>query len=147
MKPQSPSDATILVVDDNQHVRDIAVMTLEEEGYKVLEASNAQNALQLVTGNPGINLVFTDVIMPGVMSGVDLVKEVFRLRPDVKVILVTGYREKAAALKQGLSRASSVGLVIKPYDVDAIAELVRRMLFDPDFKPSQAGDDTIQLVQ
>ncbi|MEX2468729.1 MAG: response regulator, partial [Pseudohongiellaceae bacterium] len=119
MKPREPSDATVLVVDDDQRVREIAVMTLEAEGYKILEANNGQTALQLIGGNPDIDLVFSDVIMPGAMSGVDLVKEILRLRPGLKVILVTGYRDKAAALKEGLAYSSSVGLVIKPYDVDA----------------------------
>ena len=146
MQPRDPSEATVLVVDDDQRVREIAVMTLEAEGYNVLEANNAQTALLLVSGNPAINLVFTDVIMPGTMSGVDLVKEILRLRPGLKIILVTGYRDKASALREGLADSSSIGLVIKPYDVDAVAELVRRMIFDPGFLPSMTGDDSITLA-
>jgi len=146
MQPQDPSEATVLVVDDDRRVREIAVMTLEAEGYTVLEANNARTALQMISGNPDINLVFSDVIMPGAMSGVDLVKEILRLRPGLKVILVTGYRDKASALKEGLAYSSSVGLVIKPYDVDAVAELVRRMIFDSGFQPSMTGDDSIKLA-
>jgi CheY-like chemotaxis protein len=84
---------TVLVVEDDPDVREIAVAVLETEGYRVLEAANGDKALRLLAGAPEVHvdLLFTDVVMPGRLDGIDLANEVRRLRPRLLVLYATGF--------------------------------------------------------
>ncbi len=80
-------------------------------------APTAAVALRLLDAQPDVDLVFSDMVMPGRMNGLELAREVNRRRPDLPVVLTTGYSEAAqSARKEGLR------LLVKPYRIDALAE-------------------------
>jgi CheY-like chemotaxis protein len=84
---------TILVVEDDRDVRELAITVLETAGYRVLEASNGDEAHRLLLAHPdlGIDLLFTDVVMPGRLDGIELAKEARALRPGLKVLYASGF--------------------------------------------------------
>jgi CheY-like chemotaxis protein len=84
---------TVLVVEDDRDVRGIAVTVLETEGYRVLEAANAEEALRLLAARPElrVDVLFTDVVMPGRLDGIDLANAACALRPQLHVLYATGF--------------------------------------------------------
>jgi len=114
------SGATILVVEDDADVRIAVVQVLELSGYRVLSARDGPEALTVLDQNPEIELMFSDLVMPQGMSGFDLVREVQRLRPDLRIMLTSGYSAQAVLQEGG----PDVPLIKKPY---RLAELVRRI--------------------
>lgn len=86
----SPSPRVVLVVDDEALIRMNAVDMLEDAGFATLEAVDAAHALAVLAEHPEIGLLFTDINMPGRMDGLDLAREVNRLRPDVHLVITSG---------------------------------------------------------
>jgi PAS domain S-box-containing protein len=117
---------TILVVEDNKDVRAIALATLNRYGYHVLEAPDGESALNLIRSYKGpVHLLITDVIMPG-MGGNQLAGQVRVLRPNTKVLFMSGYTDESISrygvLKPGLA------LLSKPFTPEALAKKVREVL-------------------
>jgi two-component system cell cycle sensor histidine kinase/response regulator CckA len=111
---------TILLVEDEEGVRALARKVLSMKGYEVLEASDAEAALTLLERHAGpIHLLLTDVLMPG-LSGPELAARVVARRPEVKVLLMSGYSDSAAA--------GSAELLQKPFSPEALARKVRETL-------------------
>ena len=121
---------TILVVEDQDDVREIAVALLEDLGYRVIAAGEGQDALTILRSATDIDLLFTDIVMPGGMDGIRLAEVACHLRPGLPVVFTTGYAE-AAVLNQGDVKASS-NLVSKPYRRAELAVKVRQALDDRD---------------
>ncbi len=119
---------TVLVVEDEPGVRDVAVQMLEFTGFTVLEAVDAKSGLEMFNKHPEIDLVFTDVIMPGGISGIEMAKEILNLKPHTLVLLATGYAAKAEALIDTASKSENIGAVAKPYDVNKIPLLITAMI-------------------
>ncbi|MCX7868290.1 MAG: response regulator, partial [Limisphaera sp.] len=118
---------TILVVEDNEPVRKIAVACLRKLGYTILEASNGNTAIQLVQNYRGtIDLLFTDMIMPGNINGLDLYEKLKEKMPGLKVIFTSGHPGDVLQIKADLM-ASGIFLK-KPFDPVALAEKVRNCL-------------------
>jgi len=119
---------SILIVEDDQSVRKLAVTILQQRGYQVQESSNAFDALALIRRGPGFHLVLTDVIMPQ-MSGKQLCDEIRSQRPQTKVLLMSGYTDDALAhhgvLEEGLS------FLEKPFSPSGLARKVRTVLDSP----------------
>lgn len=113
---------TILVAEDEGLVLAMVVDWLEELGYHILTAQNAAEALSLIETNEPIDILFSDVVMPGAMNGVQLASEVRRLRPEIKVLLTSGYTADALSSQHGL--AKDVPLLAKPYQS---GQLVRQL--------------------
>ena len=118
-------DETVLVVEDNEPVRRIAVRQLQELGYRVLEAKDGREALSLLRSEPRIHLLFTDVVMPG-MSGIELVQEARRDDPALKVLYTTGFTEAAANTSTGFTGSDL--LISKPYRKSDLAFRLREAL-------------------
>ena len=112
--------ATILVVEDDGDVRIAVVQILELSGYRVLSARDGHEALSVLRDNPGIDLVFSDLVMPEGMSGLELVREAQRVRPDLKILLTSGYSARAVLGDSG----PDLPLIKKPY---RLADVVRRI--------------------
>ena len=108
----------ILVVDDEEEVREILAETLEEFGYAVLTAASGEEALPVLARNGGVAMVITDVRMPG-MSGLELADEVRRRWPKVKVVLISGYF---------VPQASPQRFLKKPFHMKELASVVRSEL-------------------
>jgi len=87
------SSRTILVVEDDRDVREIALAVLEEAGYRVLEAASGDEAYRLLLAHPDLRIdaLFTDVVMPGRFDGIDLANAARELRPELRVLYSTGF--------------------------------------------------------
>jgi signal transduction histidine kinase len=117
---------TILVVEDEAEVRRLAVDTLDELGYRVLEAADAHSALQLLEREPTIHLLFTDVGLPGGMNGRQLADQARQRWPALKVLFTTGYARNAIVHHGRLD--PGVQLIGKPFEAANLAYKVREML-------------------
>jgi len=116
---------TILVVEDEERVRQLTVERLQELGYTVLQAEDAFVALNILDQSPNVTLLFTDIVMPG-MNERKLVDEALRRRPELKVLYTTGYTRNAI-IHNGVLDAG-VQLVPKPFTLDQLAVKVREVL-------------------
>jgi CheY-like chemotaxis protein len=116
---------TILLVEDSDDVRQVADMYLRSLGYQVVAASSGEEALALLEKTGRIDLLFTDVIMPGGMNGLVLAEKLRQLRPGTPVLLATGYMDEA--IQQG-ANVSAMSILSKPYRGVELAEKVRAAL-------------------
>ncbi|ANW05598.1 hybrid sensor histidine kinase/response regulator [Bradyrhizobium icense] len=117
---------TVLVVEDDALVRRYVIAQIESLGYATLEAANASDALRIIDEAPTIDLLFTDVIMPGTMNGRQLVDEALKRRPDLKTLYTSGYTENAIVHHGRLD--SGVLLLAKPYRKSELARMIRLAL-------------------
>ena len=123
--------ATILVVEDEKNVREVAVAYLQNLGYRVLETGSGPETLGLLDQQrPGqrIDLLFSDVVMPGGMSGPELAAKVRERYPDLKVLFTSGYPRNAFDRQNGEQLDTS--LLTKPYRGEELARKVRELLGD-----------------
>ncbi|MCW5681339.1 MAG: CHASE3 domain-containing protein [Xanthobacteraceae bacterium] len=127
-KPALPTgDPTviILVVEDEDRVRLVSVAALRELGYTVLHADSGPSALEVLKKNPGVNLLFTDIVMPG-MNGRALATEAEKLNPGMRILYTTGYTHNAVVHNGVVD--SDAQLIVKPYTIDQLALKVREVL-------------------
>ncbi|MGC1936617.1 MAG: ATP-binding protein, partial [Candidatus Acidiferrales bacterium] len=125
MSPVRGSE-TILLVEDEKGVRELAREYLEQIGYRVLQADNAAQALEIARKHAGlIELLFTDVVMGG-MSGRQLAEEMQKLRPEIKILYMSGYTDEAIVHHGILGRGSV--LLQKPFTLNSLAIKVRETL-------------------
>ncbi|NYS26580.1 PAS domain S-box protein [Rhodobacteraceae bacterium 2376] len=117
---------SILVVEDDPMVREHLVASLIGLGYKVEAAETGPQALELLQDLPGLDLLFTDIVLPGGMSGRNLADEARALRPTLKVLFTSGYSENAIAHHGRLD--PGVELLSKPYRREQLATKVRKVL-------------------
>jgi CheY-like chemotaxis protein len=117
---------SILVVEDEDDVRELVSTSLRKRGYSVLSVPNAEVALQILMEQVKFDLLFTDIVMPGAMDGFDLADRAKRLQPQLKVLYATGY----ANLSRRPSELLHGKLIHKPYRPDEIAAEVRLVLHD-----------------
>jgi PAS domain S-box-containing protein len=116
----------ILLVEDDDSVRDYARSQLTDLGYRVLEAATGKEALKIVQEHNDIDLLFTDMVMSGGMNGRELAQEVCRLRPELRVLYSSGYAANAIT-HQGLLD-KDMYLLSKPYSRLALARTIRQVL-------------------
>ena len=117
---------TILLVEDEESVRVLLLEILESEGYTVLVASDGQEALRMCREYEGaVNLLVTDVVMPG-MSGRQLVEQMAKSRPEMKVLYMSGYTDDAI-VRHGMLE-TGMAFLQKPFTPDAAARKVREVL-------------------
>jgi PAS domain S-box-containing protein len=117
---------TVLVVEDNELVREHAGHALEELGYRVLEAGDVESALQIVGSSSLPDLLFTDVVLRGGFSGVQLAERALALRPKMKVLFTSGYGWNAVARQEDVPNGSA--FIKKPYTTAALAREARKLL-------------------
>jgi signal transduction histidine kinase/CHASE3 domain sensor protein len=117
---------TILVVEDDNLVRNFVTAQLQSLGYKTVAAPDARTALALVELGEPFDLLFTDVVMPGGMSGRQLAEEVAKRRPGVKVLYTSGYTDNAVVHHGKLDEG--VLLLTKPYRRNQLADMIRLAL-------------------
>ena len=119
-------NATVLVVEDDELVRRFATDLLRNLGYQVLTAENGNVALALLRGRSDVELLFTDVVMPGGLNGRQLADAALLLQPKLKVLFTSGYTENAIVHHGRLDRG--VHLLAKPYRAVDLARKVRAVL-------------------
>ena len=119
---------TLLVVDDEDELLELAHHCLEKLGYRVFTARDGKQALEIIEAEKSIDLLFSDVVMPGGMNGYELAEKATVLRPELKVLLTSGYTEKAIA-HNGQARFSA-NLLSKPYTQVGLAQRLRALAED-----------------
>jgi PAS domain S-box-containing protein len=119
-------DETILVVEDDPDVRAYSHETLAELGYTVIAAENGAAALRLLETNPQVQVLFSDIGLPGGMNGRELSERARKLRPDLKVLFTTGYARNAIVHDGRMD--PGVELITKPFTQAALAEKLRNIL-------------------
>jgi CheY-like chemotaxis protein len=125
-RPVTGGSETVLVVEDDERVRNIATKVLRNAGYRVLSASNGEDALGLASddGQP-IHLLLTDVVMPG-MNGRQLAERLAQLHPETITLFTSGYTDNIIAHHGVLERG--IEFLSKPYALEALTRRVREML-------------------
>ncbi|MEJ8852950.1 PAS domain-containing protein [Variovorax robiniae] len=119
---------TVLVAEDDDAVRATVVELLGHLGYTVLEARDAAAALAILEAGAKVDLLFTDVVMPGKVRSPELARKAQQLLPDIAVLFTSGYTQNA--IVHGGRLDSGVELLGKPYTHDALAKRIRRVLAD-----------------
>ncbi|WP_262048336.1 PAS domain-containing sensor histidine kinase [Bradyrhizobium sp. Bra78] len=114
---------TILIAEDDPFVRSSVIVRVEALGYRVVAAVNGKEALQRLRTDPGIDMLFTDIIMPGGFSGWDLADQARRIRPGLPVLFTSGYALETL-VEQGCTQAQAVVLT-KPYRKAELAQRLR----------------------
>jgi len=122
-KAEAAGNGTVLVVDDDPQVLEATTRLLKQIGYKVLEAGDGPSALDVLQQHDDIDLVFSDVVMPIGVSGIDLAEDINRDHKGIKVLLASGYPINEID-QDGMLR-SRFGFLLKPYDSDELADAVR----------------------
>jgi CheY-like chemotaxis protein len=119
---------TILVVDDDPMIRTIVIAMLEDIGYHVLEADGAKAALALAgSWTAGIDLILTDLVMPGGSGGRETAQRVRGIFPDARVLYMSGYSDDAV-IRDGDAFEPGVGFIQKPFGSVELARQVREIL-------------------
>jgi CheY-like chemotaxis protein len=116
----------ILLVEDNDLVREQAAIRLERLGYHVIFAANGVEAIEILRSTPDIQLLFTDIVMPLGINGFELANEARKLRPNLPVLFTSGYSEKFTYQPNQLG--PGISWLSKPYLTDEFAEKIRSAL-------------------
>jgi signal transduction histidine kinase len=127
-KPPAPTadsgrDAVVLVVEDDLLVRNVLTPALRAHRFQVITAGDAAEALEILKSQP-VDVVFSDIVMPGSMNGVGLAKIILEDHPSIQVMLATGYSEDAAV-------PPGIRVIPKPYEIGAVVEALRGCLARP----------------
>ena len=117
------SASTILLAEDEAMLRVIAVEMLEDSGFKVFQAGDGVEALELLKGHPGIALLVSDIKMPR-MDGYALVEAGLQFKPGLKVLLMTGYSQDPPP---HLVKAAGVQILHKPFSLEKLCALAAEM--------------------
>ena len=117
----------VLVVEDDPEVLDVTVETLRHFGYEVLTAPDAHGALAILRRDPDIDVLFTDIVMPRGMNGVQLAREAARLRPQLRILLASGYPKSALSSEHGVAAELEFAFLAKPYRGSELAEKLREL--------------------
>ena len=119
---------TVLIVEDQEQVRNLATRLLKACGYKVMTASDAQTAMRHAAEEGEIHLLLTDIVMPG-MNGVDLAEQLRESRPSLKIVYMSGYSERVSADR--LMLGPDDAFLAKPFSPQALAAKIREVLDRP----------------
>jgi signal transduction histidine kinase len=130
-EPTRQGHEIILVVEDDPLVRTYVLAQISSLGYRTLSASNGPEALNVLRSSEPIDLLFTDIIMPGSINGRELSIEALKLRPDLKVLFTSGYTENAIDHDGRLDQG--VQLLRKPYRRSDLANMIRAALMGRGF--------------
>jgi PAS domain S-box-containing protein len=121
-RPARDSAGTVLIVEDEPAVLEVASDIFDSLGYDVVTATDANEAIKVLDGNLSIDVLFSDVIMPNGMNGVELSRKAREMRPDLKILLASGY-PMSALPSEGLG--AGVSFISKPYRWTELAEKLR----------------------
>jgi CheY-like chemotaxis protein len=124
-------DETILVVEDNEKMRAVVERQLRGLGYRVLSAENAAAALETLAKGAAIDLLFSDIVMPGDMNGFELAREVSLRHAGIRVLLTSGFAETRIG-DDGTSDLPRPKLLSKPYRLVELARAVREVIDGPE---------------
>ncbi|NWK97781.1 histidine kinase [Sphingobium lactosutens] len=127
--PRAQGEEIILLVEDEERVRHMSVDSLRELGYTVVQATDGEQALEMLTIQPRIDMLFTDIVMPGI-NGRVLADRARETRPGLKILYTTGYTRNAIVHNGMLD--PGVAFIAKPFTLDQLATKVRQVLDQDD---------------
>ncbi len=125
-KAPAATGETVLVVEDNPELRALSLRRIKLLGYRVLEADSGPSALAVLQGEGEIDLIFSDVVMPGGMTGYELARQATQRDPAIKVLLTSGYDAEAGSAQD--STDSQLRVLRKPYKQADLARALREVL-------------------
>jgi CheY-like chemotaxis protein len=117
---------SVLLVEDEATIRTLVTEELSNRGYRVIAVPDGASALEVLQSGQSVDLLLTDVGLPGGLNGRQVADAGRSIRPDLKVLFITGYAENAA-VGNGLL-GSGMAVITKPFDIAALTEKVRQMI-------------------
>jgi len=124
---QDPQAISVLIVDDEPRIRQVAARWLQREGFRVKEACNAESALEMLKAMNGeIDILFSDIVMPGDLDGQALAQEVSKLYPSIQIQLATGYDHVRQSSKT-LAASPTIPTLSKPYDLSELSSTFHQL--------------------
>jgi CheY-like chemotaxis protein len=127
IKPYSSRRPKVLVVEDQEAVRAVACGFLEDFGYEIVEAGDGFQALAVLQEQDDIDLMFSDVVMPGGMNGFDLAQAALSMKPNLKIVHTSGY-PKGAMVHQDEPRFKNGFIIMKPYRREELQKVIKDAL-------------------
>lgn len=118
---------SVLLVEDDESVRQVLHKALTRKGYRVLEAANGARALELIEGGEAVDIVVTDVVMPQ-MGGFELARHLSQNHGAIKVLLISGYTQSDGRLAGNPLLSPGTHFLRKPFSTDLLDETIRGML-------------------
>ncbi|WP_407158441.1 response regulator [Bradyrhizobium sp. STM 3557] len=134
-RPKKSNHGQILLVEDDDEVAALVSEMLAQLGYEVTRAASAAAALGALADGRSVDLIFSDIMMPGGMNGVELAREIKRRRSDLPVLLTSGYSEAAAHDAE----AAGVQILPKPYHIDELAAALKAAKSNLQFESQRSG--------
>jgi len=122
----APGSESVLVVEDEQSVREVTVYILQDQGYEIVSAMDGKEALRHLNSGKTFDLLFTDIILPGGVNGIELAKQALQLQPGIGLLFTSGYADTAVIREGKLNTAENT--IRKPYTRKELLEKVRDIL-------------------
>ncbi|ROM90541.1 response regulator [Pseudomonas brassicacearum] len=116
----------VLIVEDDPSILMVLVAYLSGEGYRVLQAVDGEQAFEILASKPHLDMMITDYRLPGGISGVQIAEPAVKLRPELKVIFISGYPQEIR--ESGSPIAQKAPILAKPFDLDELQVLMHAML-------------------
>lgn len=116
----------VLIVEDDPSILMVLSTYLSGEGYRVLQAENGEQAFEILASKPHLDLMVTDFRLPGGISGVQIAEPAVKLRPDLKVIFISGYPQEIRETDSPITRKAPI--MGKPFDLDKLKEIIQNQL-------------------
>ena len=116
----------VLIVEDDPSILMVLSAYLSGEGYRVLQAENGEQAFEILASKPHLDLMVTDFRLPGGISGVQIAEPAVKLRPDLKVIFISGYPQEIRETDSPITRKAPI--MGKPFDLDKLKEIIQNQL-------------------
>ena len=116
----------VLIVEDDPSILMVLSAYLNGEGYRVLEAENAEQAFAILATKPNLDMMITDFRLPGGINCVQIAEPAVKLRPELKVIFISGYAQEVRETDSPITRKAPI--LDKPFDLDELQELMQDML-------------------
>jgi len=116
----------VLIVEDEASILMVLGDFLQGEGYHVLRAKNGEEAFEILASKPHLDLMVTDYRLPGGISGVQIAEPALKLRPELKVIFISGYPQEIVECNSPVTRGAPI--LAKPFDLDTLSEQIQKLL-------------------
>ena len=116
----------VLIVEDDSSILMVLSAYLSGEGYRVLQAENGEQAFEILASKPHLDMMITDFRLPGGISGVQIAEPAIKLRPELKVIFISGYPQEILDCHSSITRNAPI--LAKPFDLDTLQAHIQRLL-------------------